>query len=331
MRDNPIKPTVDFAQDGVQHGFLNLPHSRDNSAWGSMMIPITVVKNGEGPTALLTGANHGDEYEGPVALYDLAGKLKPQDIQGRVIIVPAMNFAAFNASTRASPFDDGNMNRSFPGSPTGSLTEKIADYFSRTLLPMADYVLDFHSGGKSLDFVPFAACHKFEDKEFEARCEAAMMAFAAPYHVKMLEIDGADMYDTEAERQGKIFVTTELGGGGTATPRTTKIARRGVRNFLIHAKILDEKIETCDEPVTRIDMEGDGCFVISSHAGLIEYCKTLGDELKSGELIARIYPTERTGKKPVDYRAKTDGLFISRHAPGLIKFGDCLAVIGTVT
>ena len=131
MRTNPIKPTVDFMQDGVQHGFLNLPHSRDNSAWGSMMIPITVIKNGEGPTALLTGANHGDEYEGPIALYELAGNLKSQDIQGRVIIMPAMNFAAFNASTRASPVDDGNMNRSFPGSPTGTLTEKIADYFSQ--------------------------------------------------------------------------------------------------------------------------------------------------------------------------------------------------------
>ena len=330
MRTSPIKPTVDFALDGVQHGFLNLPHSRDNSAWGSMMTPITVIKNGEGPTALLTGANHGDEYEGPIALYDLACGLRQQDIQGRVIIVPAMNFAAFNASSRASPFDNGNMNRSFPGNPAGTLTEKIADYFSRTLLPMADYVLDFHSGGKSLDFVPFAACHKFEDKKFEARCEAAMMAFAAPYSVKMLEIDGVDMYDTEAERQGKVFVTTELGGGGSATPRTIKIARRGVRNFLIHARILDGNIEPCDEPLTRIDMEGDGCFLISSHAGLIEYCKTLGDELKSGDVIARIYSTDRTGEHPVEYTAKTDGLFISRHVPGLIKIGDCLAVVGTI-
>ena len=73
---NPISSTVDFTRDGVQHGFLKLPHSRDDSAWGAVMIPITVVKHGDGPTALLTGGNHGDEYEGPVALSKLAQRLR---------------------------------------------------------------------------------------------------------------------------------------------------------------------------------------------------------------------------------------------------------------
>ena len=68
MRDSPITATVDFEADGVQHGHLKLPHSHDGSAWGAIMIPVAVFRNGEGPTALLTGANHGDEYEGPVAL-----------------------------------------------------------------------------------------------------------------------------------------------------------------------------------------------------------------------------------------------------------------------
>jgi N-alpha-acetyl-L-2,4-diaminobutyrate deacetylase len=56
------------------------------------MIPITVVTNGDGPTALLTGGNHGDEYEGPVALFDRARSVKPDAVRGRIIIVPAMNY-----------------------------------------------------------------------------------------------------------------------------------------------------------------------------------------------------------------------------------------------
>ena len=75
---NPITCTLDFEQDGVQHGFLKLPYSRDDSAWGAVMIPLTVVRNGNGPTALLTGGNHGDEYEGPVALSKLAQQLQPE-------------------------------------------------------------------------------------------------------------------------------------------------------------------------------------------------------------------------------------------------------------
>ncbi len=72
MRASPISATVPFDQDGIHHGFLKLPYSRDDSAWGSILIPICVITNGEGPTALLTGANHSDEYEGPVALQNLA-------------------------------------------------------------------------------------------------------------------------------------------------------------------------------------------------------------------------------------------------------------------
>ena len=62
MKRNPISSTVDFEKDGVQHGYLKLPHSHDESAWGSIVIPISVAKNGKGPTVLFTGANHGDEY-----------------------------------------------------------------------------------------------------------------------------------------------------------------------------------------------------------------------------------------------------------------------------
>ena len=90
MKDSPVSETVDFDKDGIQHGFLKLPHSHDDSAWGSIVIPITVAKNGDGPTILFTGANHGDEYEGPVALFDLANNINSEDIKGRVIIIPGI-------------------------------------------------------------------------------------------------------------------------------------------------------------------------------------------------------------------------------------------------
>ena len=95
MKPSPVKSTIDLGQDGLQHGFLKLPHSHDESAYGSVMIPISMAKNGEGPTALLTGENQGDEYEGPIALLDLARTIDPKQIRGRVILVPAMNYPAF--------------------------------------------------------------------------------------------------------------------------------------------------------------------------------------------------------------------------------------------
>ena len=327
MRDNPIVPTVDFDRDGIQHGHLRLPWSRNESAWGNLMIPVTVVRNGGGPTALLTGGNHGDEYEGPIALTDLALKLKPDRVSGRVIIVPFTNYPAFRAGQRISPVDALNLNRAFPGRPDGTVTEKIADYFQRTLLPMADLALDFHSGGRTLDFVPFAACHVLPDKDQEARCVAARDAFGAPYAMRMLEIDAVGMYDSAAESLGKVFVTTEIGGGGTSTALTVAIARRGVGNILRHAGILDGAVEHARS--VELDMPSSDCFSFSESEGLVEPVVDLGEPVRKGDLLARIYPVNDLGRAPAEYRAAIDGMLAARHFPGLIGMGDCLAVVAT--
>ena len=328
MRASPIIPTVDFSAGGVQHGFLRLPYSRDDSAWGSVMIPITVVKNGEGPTALLTGGNHGDEYEGPIALFDLARSLKTEEVTGRIIIVPAMNYPAFLAGTRTSPIDRGNMNRSFPGAPDGTVTQKIADYFQRTLLPLADIVLDFHSGGKTLDFLPFCAAHILPDKAQEAKAFELVSAFGAPWSMKMLEIDAVGMYDTAAEEMGKIFITTELGGGGTATAKSAGIAKRGIRNVLKAAGILKGRADASE--TIWLDMPDGNCFSFAEDGGLIEPLFDLGEAVKNGDVVARIYPVGRTGVQPLEVRAKMDGILAARHFPGLVKSGDCVGVLAAV-
>jgi N-alpha-acetyl-L-2,4-diaminobutyrate deacetylase len=289
------------------------------------MVPVTVIRNGDGPTALLTGGNHGDEYEGPIALFELATGLRPEDISGRVIIVPAMNYPAFRAARRTSPLDGGNMNRIFPGKPDGTVTEKVADYFQQQMLPMADVVLDIHSGGRTLEFLPFAAVHVLEDKEQAARCFAAMEAFNAPYSVTLLELDNIGMYDTAAEELGKTFVSTELGGGGSASARTVAIARRGVRNLLKHAGILCGEIERA--PSVRLDMPDQRCFVTSGTTGLLEMCVDLGTQVRAGDLIARVHDVERTGAGAVEYRATIDGILTGRHFPGLVTIGDVIGVV----
>lgn len=328
MPANPIVPTIPLDADGAHHGFLRLPYSRDDSAWGSVMIPISVIRNGDGPTALLTGANHGDEYEGPIVLQELAATLAPEDVTGRVIIVPYFNYPAFRAGTRTSPIDRGNLNRSFPGRPDGTVTQKIADFFDSTLVPQADIVLDFHSGGRTLDFLPFAAAHLLDDPAQQAACVAAMEAFNAPWSMTMREIDNVGMYDTAVEDRGKVFVTTELGGGGTATARSVAVARKGLRNLLIHAGIVPGEMEIGES--VRLDMTHDDCFAFATDDGLIEPCADLGDTLAEGDLLARIWPVDRTGVPPAEYRAKRGGLLTARHFPGLVKAGDCLAVIADV-
>jgi N2-acetyl-L-2,4-diaminobutanoate deacetylase len=217
------------------------------------------------------------------------------------------------------------LNRSFPGKPNGTVTEKIADYFQRTLLPMADVVVDIHAGGKNLEFIPQACVHRLPDKTQEAKCIGAMEAFSAPFSMMLLEIDSVGMYDSAAEAMGKVFVSTELGGGGSSSARSNAIARRGIRNVLIHSGILRGEMEKAVS--IRLDMPSGDCFTFSEHEGLFEICADLGAQVTKGSVIAKVWPVERTGAAPALYHAKMDGIVTARHFPGLIKMGDCMAVL----
>src|SRR5690606_12550374 len=96
------------------------------------------------------------------------------------------------------------------------------------------------------------------DKAQEAKAFELVTAFGAPWSMKMLEIDAIGMYDTAAEEMDKIFITTELGGGGTATASSAQIARRGVMNVLRHAGIVAGKPET--GRTVWLDMPDGDCF-----------------------------------------------------------------------
>jgi len=123
-----LYPEIDFDAPGKRTGFLRLPHSVHRSAYGWVPIPIVAIANGTGPRVLLMGGNHGDEYEGQVALGKLIRALDPGEVQGRIIILPSANFPAAMAGSRTSPIDQGNLNRSFPGDPDGGPTAQIAYY-----------------------------------------------------------------------------------------------------------------------------------------------------------------------------------------------------------
>ena len=328
MQDSPVSSTIPFDEDGIHTGHLKLPHSHDGSAYGAVMIPVAVIKNGEGPTVLLTGGNHGDEYQGPLAMIRLVSSIDLEDVSGRIIVVPTMNQPAFAAGTRTSPIDKGNLNRMFPGRPDGTVTQKIADYMARYMLPMADVVMDMHDGGKTLEFVPMACTHVLADKANEDESWQYAKAFKAPYTCKLVEIDTIGMWDTHVEESGTLFITTELGGTGTTRPDWAEIGLRGVKNVLKHAGVLAGENE--DAPTQYLDVPLEGAYITSESDGLIEWVVALGDPITEGQVIARVHDPVRLGTPPRDYHATMDGILAMRHFPGIVHLGDSIAMQGRI-
>lgn len=325
-----IKASVDFEREGRQLGYLTVPWSRNDSAWGSLRVPIAVIRNGSGPTVVFTAGNHGDEYEGQIALHKLARSLDPGDVSGRVIIIPALNLPAVQAGTRVSPVDGGNMNRIFPGARSGTLTPMIAHYVHTEILPLADVVVDLHSGGKTLQFVPCAVMHQLEDAALMRRTMDALLAFGAPLGLVLLELDNQGMLDTAVEEMGRVFISTELGGGGTVTAETVAVAERGVRNLLRHFGLLAPGDTGEPAPAERTRLmhtPADDCFVAAGDAGLYEPLVDLGAEVEAGMAIGSIHAFEHPDREPLLHRAGRSGKLICRHFPGLVQSGDCVAVV----
>lgn len=312
---------------GKHYGHIRLPHSADDSAWGHVMVPVCVVNGGPGPTALVTGANHGDEYEGPIAIRQLINSATPEATSGRLILIPQLNMPAFEAATRTSPIDGVNLNRAFPGIATGTLTQRLAAFVNDHLIPPADLVIDFHSGGKTLDFLPMAISHILDDAAQDARCAAAARAFGAPYTARLREIDDAGMFDGAAERAGKTFVTTEIGGAGTSTPASASVALDGLLRTLAHHGILSAA--PAPAPSRGLDLSDPLGFHFSTRGGLFHPLATLGDIVVQDQPLAHIYATQDLQSPPHTIHAQRSGLLSARHVPGLIKPGDCAFVVGT--
>ncbi|CAH1652747.1 succinylglutamate desuccinylase/aspartoacylase family protein [Chelatococcus asaccharovorans] len=320
--ETPIITSLDYDKDGKQHGFLRLYHSQETNGYGYIPIPVISIKNGRGPTALLIGGNHGNEYEGIVGTMNLAREIEAEHVSGRIIILPALNFPAVMAGTRSSPIDGGNLNRSFPGDALGGPTRILAHYVSTVLIPLADVVVDLHAGGRSADFIPCALVKEGRNPR-EAE-ELARLAewFGAPisFVSKGKSGGGGLTLSAECMRRGIPCLTAELGGGATLSRQGLELAVEGVRRILDRLGILTAAAQT--SPETRWVQKDANNRIHAHEAGIFEPRIELGESVSTGQLAGLIHFPDFPMRKPEELRFEASGYVLSRHIPALVSRGD---------
>jgi N2-acetyl-L-2,4-diaminobutanoate deacetylase len=329
-----IKATIDLNAKGHHSGYLTAPCPNNESAWGVIKIPITSIKNGDGPTLLLTAGVHGDEYEGPVVLSQLAQLLSHQHIRGQIIIIPTLNPNASLAATRLSPIDHLDMNRSFPGNAHGSITNKITHFVSTELLPKVEYVIDFHSGGRSLEFLPVIIMHDLENNEQREKTFSALKNFGGQFGLILEEIDCVGMFDTYCETNGKIFLTTELSGGCNVNVDSVKTAKSGLRRFLLGVESLTnhdalKEWKSIEEVKTQIfEVPNQRFYLHAEHHGVFEPLVKLGEDVEVNQTIGFMHNLSRVNHDSIPLKSDAKGIIIAKRALAQSVPGDCLFVIG---
>lgn len=326
-----IAGTIDFDKEGRQAQYLRAPLSRNTSGWGVVEIPIVVVRNGSGPTVLLTGGIHGDEYEGPIAVSELARTLDPATIQGRVIMMPAVNIPAVMADKRLSPVDNRDMNRCFPGNPKGTFSEMLAHYLDSVILPHVDVSVDLHTAGHSGDSALSTNMHQVADRDLLTRTLDAAAAFGAPYNVVFGGVDEGATLTSAVERRGILSLGTELGGWGRVNIEGVRIARRGIRNILKHFGLIDGSVETDQRdgsPQTRHMVVRDAdCYSFAPAAGTFEPCNLVGEPVRAGQPAGRLHFVEDLDREPAQVTYRRDGILWMSAGPGRVARGDTVAVV----
>jgi N2-acetyl-L-2,4-diaminobutanoate deacetylase len=322
--------TVDFGKTGRQIGFLMVPHSPHEDAWGVTRVPLAVVANGTGPTVILEGGNHGDEYEGPIAICELIRDLDPGEVQGRLILMPANNVHAVMAGRRTSPVDGLNFNRTFPGDPQGTITQQISAYISDHIFPLGDAFLDLHSGGSSLDLLPSAIIEPTDDPDLRRRNIAAVQAFDAPLTVVISNLGEPRTATAAACRAGLVTVGTEMAGGGRVSLDALAICRRGVRNVLMHLGVLDERHAAPRRGDGIIlELPGSNAYVFATVEGVFEPFHENGREVGAGEPAGRIHCTWDPARAPETLRYQADGIVYGRRQPGHVRPGNCCLIVAS--
>jgi N-alpha-acetyl-L-2,4-diaminobutyrate deacetylase len=333
MSGSPIRCTIDLDAPGREVGHIQVPRSSNTSGWSSLTLPIVRIRNGDGPTALVIGGVHGDEPEGQVAAINLARELRPEDVTGRVIVVPCLSPDASRAYTRLWP-SGANLNRSFPGRPDGRPDEQLAHFVSTELFRRADVVVDMHSGGRTAMCLPWSEMHWVEDADQRRRMVDGMLAWNTDWCCVYIDVAGSGLLVGEAERQGKTVVSTELGGGGHVTAEIHRLASSGLVNVLRHEGVLAGDAVTraaLGKPDATLLMATElDDYVLAPETGLFETLVSLGQHVEPGQPVGKIHFLERPDRPPEVVHAVNGGIVCVVRAIATTEQGDNVVVTARV-
>ena len=326
-----IRSDIDLDAPGKQCGFLRLPHSVNRSAYGFIPIPIVSVRHGDGPCVLLVSGNHGDEYEGQVALMDLIRRVRPEDITGQLIILSAANFPAVMAAARVSPIDGGNLNREFPGQAMGTPTQMIAHYISTALAPRADYCFDIHSGGTSLNYLPTLLTGPVREEPLRSRVLALIEAIGLPYTVVFRGggVTGGRNLATVVRSHGGVPLAAEMGGGAGLSPESVAIAKGALARYLRATGVwIAGDGPEAPGVETRIVAVTPDDYAYATEAGVFEPARVIGDTVAAGDLAGMIHFPDTPWRDPVEILFQRPGTILCHRPISQCARGDCLFQTG---
>ncbi len=283
----------------------------------SIHIPVIVERaKVDGPTVVLMAAVHGDEINGVEIIRTIIRKKMNKPLKGTIICIPILNIFGFLNLKRELP-DGRDLNRSFPGSDNGSLASQFAFHFMKEITPLADIILDFHTGAAHRNNFPQIRC-VFKDKESVELAKIFNPPFIldSPYISKTIR--------ESVHRSGKLMLLFEGGKSNSIEESVVEAGINGVKRVLNHYGIRAFNIDESQEKKAHLLIESK--WMRAPMSGLFRPIAKNGSRVEKGEVIGLL--TDPFGKLEKKVKSVMDGyVFCVNEAPIVYK-GDAIFHIG---
>lgn len=269
----------------------------------------------DGPRLLVCAAIHGDELNGVDIVRQLFKRKSLKNLRGTLVAIPIVNVFGIMQHSRYLP-DGRDLNRSFPGSETGSLTARLANLFCDQILFQCTHGIDLHTGGRNRTNLPQIRAELENHETLEMA-----KAFGVPVVINSRLRDGS-LRKTAGEHQIP-FVLFEGGESLRFDPFSIKSGVNGIINVMRHLRMLPRKrsANQSREPFVA----NSSSWVRAPTSGIVHMHRSLGDSVRAGDLLGEVTdPSDLFTDPSVPFTAEFDGIVVGHTRLPLVNEGDAL-------
>jgi predicted deacylase len=275
-------------------------------------MPIQVIHGRqEGPVLFLSAALHGDEINGVEIIRRVLLEKAVKHLRGTLIAVPVVNIYGFINKSRYLP-DRRDLNRSFPGSESGSMAARMAHLFLNEVAAKCTHGIDLHTGAIHRENVPQMRA-LLDDPETERLARS----FGLPIILNAGIVEGS--LREAVEKMGITVVVYEAGEALRFDELAIRVGVTGVMSALRGLGMLPGAKR---RPRSTALVAESSTWVRAPQSGILRSMKPLGVKVEKGSLLGVVSDPFGENEEPV--YASSDGIIIGRTTIPLVNEGEAL-------
>ena len=312
--------TIEIAKEIIEPGRscrLDIPVSRLPTQT-LLSLPVTVVNGMEtGPKLWLSAAIHGDELNGVEIIRQVLAQIQAQKLRGTIIAVPIVNVFGLIEQSRYLP-DRRDLNRSFPGSETGSLASRLANLFVREIVDKSTHGIDLHT----------ATIHRINLPQIRANLDdgetyRCAKAFSAPIMMHATTRDGS--LRQAATKKGIPILLYEAGEALRFDPVAIRTGVEGILRVMECLQMY--QFDSLAAPSAVIEIRKSK-WIRASRGGIFHLEVNLGQKVAKKQSLGFI--TDAFGENKLIVRANVQGIVISHTQNPLVNQGDGIVHLAVI-